>query len=520
MTSRSAVVIGGGIAGLATSALLAEAGYQVELLEKQDAVGGRAGHWEADGFRFDTGPSWLLMAEVFDHFFTQLGTSSAEQLDLVRLDPAYRVYFEGHREPIQIGADVPGNIAAFEQIEAGAGVRLLDYLASATRTYQMALRHFLYTSFTSWRDLATPEVLRHSHRLGPLLLRSLQGHIAARFTDRRLRQVLGYPAVFLGSSPDRTPSMYHLMSALDLTGGVYYPQGGFTRIVEAITTLAEDRGVHIRTGATVTALTTVPAGPRPRAARARATGVTYQATDGTSHHLEADVVVAATDLHHLDHDLLPANLRDRSRRWWRRHDPGPGGVLVYLGVRGRLPELTHHTLLCTADWAHNFAQIRSGQVPRPASVYVCAPSRTDSSVAPQETESLFLLVPVPADPGIGRGGLDGQGDVLVEQIADAAIASLAAHADIPGLADRILVRRTMGPGDFEKDLNAWRGAMLGPAHTLAQSAFFRAPNASRRVLGLYLAGAGTIPGIGLPMCLISAEIVRDRILAEAQGDDR
>lgn len=530
--ARRAVVIGGGIAGLASAALLAEAGYQVDLLEKRADLGGRTGFWQSEGFRFDTGPSWLLMAEVFDHFFTQLGTSSAEQLDLVRLDPAYRVYYEGYDEPVQIGADVPGNVAAFERLERGAGLQLLDYLVSASRTYRMALEHFLYTSFTSWRDLARWPVLRQAHRLGPLLLRSLQGHIAGRFTDTRLRQVLGYPAVFLGSSPDRVPSMYHLMSALDLTGGVYYPQGGFTRIIEAIATLAHERGVQIHTGTTVSAITTEPAsnsglGGR-RGTRARATGVTYRRADGTTNgttdgptgNLRADVVVAATDLHHLDHALLPAHLRDRSARWWQRHDPGPGGVLVHLGIRGRLPELTHHTLLFTADWARNFGQIRSGQVPRPASVYVCTPSRTDASVAPPDMENVFLLVPVPADPSIGRGGLDGHGDPVVEEVADDAIATLAHHADIPDLAERIVLRRTVGPGDFEEDLHAWRGAMLGPAHTLAQSAFFRTPNASRRVAGLYLAGAGTIPGIGLPMCLISAEILRDRILAEQRDRAR
>ncbi len=509
----TAVVVGGGIAGLATAGLLARDGYRVELLEQRAEVGGRAGSWSTQGYRFDTGPSWYLMPEVFDRFFELMGTSTAEQLDLVTLDPAYRVYAEGYAEPVEITADTAENLATFERLEPGAGARLAEYLDSAQRTYDMALRHFLYTSFTSRRWLLEPDVLRQAHRLVPLLLRSLKDHVAARFTDRRLRQILGYPAVFLGSSPERTPSMYHLMSALDLTGGVRYPQGGFTRLIEAVAGLAVDAGVTVRTGCRVTALTTRPGG-RGRGRQARVTGVRYRGANGATHELAADVVVAAADLHHVESELLPPDLRDRPPRWWQRHDPGPGGVLVYLGVEGRLPELTHHTLLFTRDWDRNFRDIREGRVPSPASAYVCTPSRTDPTVAPAGAENVFILVPVPADPGIGHGGLDGGGDPAVEAAADAAIDQLAAWTGIPDLRERIRVRRTVGPADFAADLGAWRGSLLGPAHTLRQSAFFRPGNASRRVAGLYYAGASTIPGVGLPMCLISAEITRDRIRTE------
>ncbi|WP_324650572.1 phytoene desaturase family protein [Georgenia sp. H159] len=507
----AAVVVGGGVAGLASAALLARDGFRVDLVERNASFGGRAGSWSADGFRFDTGPSWYLMPEVFDRFFRQLGTSADEALDLTRLDPAYRVFFEGDEQPVEIVADEEANVATFDRIEPGAGERLRTYLASARDTYDVALRRFLFTSFTSVRDLATGDVVGRTHRLVPLLLRSLESHVARSFTDHRLRQILGYPAVFLGSSPERTPSMYHLMSALDLTGGVQYPQGGFTRLVEALTRLAEDAGVTLRPSHEVTAITTTP-GPGRR--RARATGVRFRGPDGVEGHLAADVVVGATDLHHVETALLPPALRQRSERWWRRSDPGPGGVLVLLGVRGRVPELAHHSLFFTRDWRTNFRDIRDGRVPRPASAYVCTPSRTDPTVAPDGEENLFILVPVPADVTVGHGGEDGRGDLAVEAVADAAIDQVAEWAGVRDLRDRIRVRRTIGPADFATDLNAWRGSMLGPAHTLRQSAFFRAGNASRKVTGLYYAGAGTIPGIGLPMCLISAEILRDRVRAE------
>lgn len=521
--ARTAVVVGGGIAGLAGAALLAHDGWDVDILERSGTVGGRAGTWDADGFRFDTGPSWYLMPEVFDRFFAQLGTSADEQLDLVSLDPAYRVFFEGEDAPLDVAADLATNVATFEAVEPGAGRRLQRYLGSARRTYDMALRRFLYTSFTSPRELARADVLTQVHRLLPLLGRSLESFVAGRFADRRLRQILGYPAVFLGSSPARTPSMYHLMSALDLDGGVRYPQGGFTRLIEAIADLARAEGVRIRTGCDVTAITAAPhlAGRGRRRGRpARVTGVRYTGPDGAAHHLAADLVVGAADLHHVETALVPEGLRTYPESWWRRRDPGPGGVLVYLGVRGRLPQLAHHSLFFTRDWRRNFGDIAAGRVPSPASAYVCTPSRTDPSVAPEGDENVFVLVPVPADTAVGRGGSDGAGDPAVEAAADAAIDQVAAWAGIPDLRERVVVRRTVGPADFAGDLNAWRGSMLGPAHTLRQSAFFRAGNASTKVAGLYYAGSSTIPGVGLPMCLISAEILRDRVRREVGRGSR
>lgn len=504
-----AVVIGAGVAGVASAALLAREGYQVDLLEQRDEAGGRAGSWSRDGFRFDTGPSWYLMPEVFDHFFSLLGTSSAEQLQLELLDPGYRVFFEGRSEPVDLRAERADNVALFESLQAGAGAALETYLDSAHRTYEVALRRFLYTTFAHPGYALSADVLTQLHRLVPQLARSLQSFVAARFTDPRIRQLLGYPAVFLGASPDRAPALYHLMSALDLDDGVLYPQGGFARLVDVLVELAHREGVRVHTSSTVTEILTEDAGKRGRRARAR--GVRYLDADGSDREIDADVVVAAADLHHTETRLLPRRLQTYPQSWWDRRTSGPGAVLVMLGVRGELPELEHHTLFFTRDWRANFDAIFGGRVPEPASIYVCRPSATDGAVAPADHENLFMLVPIPADPEIGHGGHDGAGSPAVEAIADAAIEQVAQWAGIGDLADRVVVRRTMGPGDFVADLNAWHGGMLGPAHTLRQSAMFRAGNVSRRVAGLYYAGSSTIPGIGLPMCLISAELLVKRL---------
>lgn len=508
------VVIGAGVAGLATAGLLARDGHEVLILERNAGIGGRAGSVEIEGFRFDAGPSWYLMPQVFEHWFEMMGTTAAEQLDLVTLDPGYRVFLDP-RSPGQRTVTVPFGREAttrlFESLEHGAGAALNRYLDSAEHAGAMAERHFLYNPFTRLSSLAHPDILRAAPRLASLLFTGLESFAARRFRHPALRKILGYPAVFLGTDPRSAPAMYHLMSALDLDQGVLYPRGGFHEVVQRIAALSLEAGARLQTRAEVTAILT--SGER---SGAEATGVSWVDEQGGTHHERADVVVSAADLHHTETQLLPRPLQTFPEAWWRRRTSGPGAVLVMLGVRGALPQLPHHSLFFTDDWGANFDAIfgRSPSIPDPASVYVCRPSATDTGVAPSGHENLFVLIPVPADVRVGRGGQDGAGSPQVERAADAAIDMIADWTGIPDLRERIVVRRTTGPADFRDDYRSWRGGMLGPAHILSQSAIFRAGNASRRVRGLYYAGGTTSPGVGVPMCLISAELV----LKHVRGD--
>lgn len=509
------IVIGGGIAGLATAGLLAREGHDVLLLEQGERFGGRVGSLERDGFRFDTGPSWYLMPSVFNHFFELMGTSSAVQLDLHDLNPAYRVFSEPHSDgtrppPVTIPRGTEQVLQAFESLEPGSAHVLSKYLDSARHTTQMAEDYFLYNPFTRLRTLMDRHVLGSLPTLARLLTTPLDTYVARRFKHPVLRQVLGYPAVFLGTNPSAAPAMYHLMSALDLDEGVQYPMGGFTQIVERLEALARGAGATLVTGAEVLEITTQGSG---RSRKRAVTGVRWRDRDGIEQQRTADIVVSGADLHHTETTLLGAKDRSYPEKWWQRRTSGPGAVLVLLGVRGQLPDMPHHSLFFTRDWEANFSAIFGDlpSIPDPASIYVCKPSETDPSVAPSGHENLFVLVPIPADPSLGEGGTDGAGDRRIEQAADAAIDQIAAWAGVPDLRERIVVRQTIGPADFVRDYHSWRGGMLGPAHTLRQSAMFRAQNASKRVRGLYYSGATTAPGVGVPMCLISAELVLKRI---------
>ncbi len=513
---RSALVIGAGVAGLATAGLLAKRGIEVTVVEKNAHVGGRVDEITVDGFRFETGPSWYLMPEAFDHFFELMGTTTDQELDLQLLDPGYRVFPEG-LDPVDVPAGEEAAVALFESLEPGAGQALREYLRSAEEIYQIALDRFLYTTFSSLRPFLHRDVTGNAVRLVGLLLRSLKNFVDERFSDHRLRQILQYPAVFLSSRPAQAPSMYHLMSHTDITQGVHYLQGGFSSIVAALERLAREHGVNFRMGAEATAILT-------ESGRARGVRVVTDAGAGSeTQELFADIVVGAGDLYHLENSLLPADQRTYPKRYFAGRDPGLGVVLALVGVEGEIPELAHHTLMFSKDWERDFAVVYDGpQDSRPTgasrSIYICKPSATDASVAPAGCENLFVLIPVAADPTLGHGdAYTGQASAAVQQIVDETLDHIAATAGIADLRERIKVLRSIGPADFADRYFSWSGGAIGPAHVLRQSAFFRGRNASRKVEGLYYAGQTTVPGVGVPMCLISAENVLKRLDGNSDG---
>ncbi|MEY4993997.1 MAG: hypothetical protein RIS82_1119, partial [Actinomycetota bacterium] len=453
MTQKTAVVVGGGIAGLATAALLAKAGMKVTVLEAREKVGGRAYIWEKDGFKFDMGPSWYLMPDAFEQFFKLMGTSAEAELNLVRLDPAYQTRNEGYGDKLIIREKLTDNKVLFDAIEPGSGERLQAYIDSAEDTYNLSIKHFLYTNFQNAKPFLQPDVLSRAGRFIKHLITPLDKFAAQHVSDPRLRKILNFPAVFLGASPYDTPSMYHLMTHVDMNVGVFYPMGGFYTVIEAIERLAKQHGVEIHTNSRVTKIQTSTDG---RVAGVNVGEVFYS----------ADVVVGNADLHHIETQLLEPKDQTLPAKWWEDKVPGPSAMLLFLGVKGKLPQLDHHTLLYSDDWAKNFKEVfrtpaekrkqkSASVIPNPASLYICAPSITDPSVAPEGYENLFVLVPIAADPELGHGGVDGQGDARFEAEADRIIQQISEWCEIPDLAERIVVRRTMGPKDFMDDLNAW-----------------------------------------------------------------
>lgn len=505
-----AVVIGGGLAGLAAAGLLARDGYHVDLVEKNDRVGGRVDRLEIDGFTFDIGPTWYLMPEVVEHFFALMGSRTSDYFQLQRLDPAYQlIRADGERIVVQSNVDQVAEL--FESRDPGSAQAVRTHLASAKHTYRIALENFLYTNFQCILPWVNRDVLTGLPKLMYLLTQSLESHARRVTKDPVLQQMLTFHSVFLSAAPDMVPAMYHLMAHLDLEDGVYYPTGGMRSLVDAMEDVAIRAGVTIHTSTRATRILT-KAGGRGRT-RSRVTGVEVTRASTTSI-FDADVVVTAADVW-AGEKLLPPHERSYSAQYWRNVTDGIGTVLAAVGVEGELPELSHHTFFFTDDWKTDFATVFDrGELRSPTSLYVSRPTATDPSLAPPGHETLFVLIPVPASEAIGHGSImrgGRSGHPTVEAAIDCALEQVSQWAGIPDLAERVRVRRTIGPADHAKLYGSRGGNTFGQAHTLSQSAFMRTRPASSRVDGLLFAGQTTAPGIGVPMALISAENVLKRL---------
>ncbi|HEV7453621.1 MAG TPA: phytoene desaturase family protein [Candidatus Saccharimonadales bacterium] len=482
------VIIGAGLGGLATACLLAKAGYYVTVLEKNEQLGGRAGSLKAKDFTFDTGPSWYLMPDVFEHFFTLMGENIADHLRLVKLDPGFRIFYKDTGMHLDITPSLQANMATFEQIEPGAGKQLQKYLDRARRTYETAVHDFSYKNYDRAGDLIGVKSLQALRDIP--LLSSMHHHVARHFRDPRLQKILLYPSVFLGVSPYKAPALYSMLSHADFTQGVYYPMGGMYSLTEALVSLGRKHGVRYRTNCPVGKIVVK---------NGRAAGVLCRGKEQY-----ADIVVSNADIYHTENQLLAPSQRDHTKAYWQHRTLAPSALLLYLGVDKQYPSLAHHNLLFSKDWRRNFAEIYDRpQFPTDPSLYVCAPGKTDPSVAPKGKENLFVLVPVAA-------GLRYTPKQL-ERFTERTLATIEQQLDLPGLRQSISYQKVFAVRDFAERFNSMQGTGLGLAHTLRQTALFRPGNISKKVEGLYYTGANVHPGIGMPSTFISAELVYKRL---------
>lgn len=489
------IVIGAGIGGIATANLLAKAGYDVHVYEQGPTAGGRAGLIELDGFIFDSGPSWYLMPEVFAHYFSLLNENIDDWLSLKRLDPAYKVFFEA-KAPITITSDLATDSATFEHIEKGAGAALESYVKKSEHMYRMSLKHFLYTNFETLSDLTHTDILKNAPSLLRMTTRSIDSYVSSYVSDQRLKQILEYPMVFLGTSPFSAPALYSLMSALDFKEGVFYPKGGIYTIIQSLVAMSKKLSVTYHYNSPVSAI---------QSSEGKATAVQLE-NDSI---VKADIVVSNADMHYTETKLLKKQDRSFDASYWKKKQPGPSALLMYLGVSGKIPEFEHHNLLFVDEWQHNFDAIYTTKtIPKKASIYISTPSKTDPAVAPKGCENVFVLVPLPASIDINDADLESLSNHYIEQIA------VMTGVD---LVNRLKTKRLFGPNDFGSAFNSWQNSMLGQSHLLKQSAFFRTPNKSRKLSNLYYVGGNTVPGVGLPMCLIGAELVYKRIAGNKKG---
>ena len=480
LADTEVAVVGGGFGGLSAACYLADAGADVRVIEKNAELGGRASVLERDGFRFDMGPSWYLMPDVFERFFDHFDRRPEEYYELEPLDPHYRIFFKDG-DTCDARGDAEYMQELFESYEPGAGEAFEEYLETSRHHYETAMEKFVYVDRSRLRDWVDLDVMTAAP-IGLQLVGSMEGHVEKYVEHPKLKQILQYTLVFLGGSPKNTPALYNIMSHVDFNLGVYYPDGGMGAVVDGLVELGGELGVEYVTDCEVEGIT-----------RGRDGFI----VDTTGGEYRPDRVVANADYGHVERELLPEHERQYDDDYWDSRTYAPSAFLLYLGVEGDIDPLEHHTLVLPRDWDSHFEQIFDlPSWPDEPAYYICAPSVTDDSVAPEGHSNLFVLVPLA--PGLPDT------EALRQRYRDKILDDIAEHTGVE-LADRIVLEERFCVQDFVERYNASRGTALGLAHTLRQTALLRPSNRSSAVDGLYYTGSFTTPGVGVPMCLISGE---------------
>lgn len=486
---QSVIIIGAGIGGLATACMLAKKGYEVTILEKNDMVGGRARVFEKDGFVFDMGPSWYMMPEVFEHFFELMDEKMSDYYSLKKLSPSYRVFLKSDKSYFDFYGDIDKNKETFEKIEPGSGIVLTKFLKKLKLQYGIAYNEFMFKNYNSVFDFLTWSVAKVGWKL-PLLKKQKQ-IIESRFKSEILQKVMQYQMILLGTAPGDCPGIYSMMNYVDFGLGVWYPDGGIYKLPEAMEKIAIKNGVKILLNSSASEIIVE---------NNIAKGVKLE----NGEELFADIVISNADITFTDQHLLKEKDRQFSKKYWDSRMLAPSAFMLYLGIKGEIPKLEHHNLIFSKDWEKGFDQIFHNPAwPDDPSIYVCAPSKTDINVAPEGHENLFVLVPIA--PGLSYD------DKFEKEYTEKILNEIENYCDIKDIRERIVFQKTYSIKDFELDYNAFKGTALGLAHTIKQTALFRPNNIHKTIKNLFYVGAGTNPGIGMPICIISAELVYKRI---------
>jgi phytoene desaturase len=489
---KKVAVIGSGFSGLSSACFLAKAGFEVTVFEKNSSPGGRARKFESQGYTFDMGPSWYWMPDVFESFFSHFGKLPSDYYQLERIDPSYRIFYSGD-DILDIPAGILSLCNVFDKLEPGSGDKLMTFLKEARFKYEIGMGKLAYRPGLSVLELLNVDVLKQMHRLH--VFQSMSSYVRKHFKHPQLVQLLEFPVLFLGAAPNKTPALYSLMNYADMALGTWYPRGGMYRIVEAMVGLAGSLGVKFKFNSPVQKI--VVTGDR-------ATGLIANEEIQTF-----DYVVAGADYHHVEQNLLPASHRRYSDAYWQGRVMAPSCLIYYLGVNKRLKKLLHHNLFFDQDFPLHLNEIyRNPSWPTNPLFYVCCSSKTDSTVAPEGHENLFVLIPVA--PGLSDD------DKIREKYFDITLSRLEALTG-QSIRENITFSKSYAPRDFVSDYNAFNGNAYGLANTLLQTAFLKPSMINKRIPNLFYTGQLTVPGPGVPPSIISGQVAAGLLISQDKG---
>lgn len=488
MSGKKVTIIGAGISSLSAASFLGKAGYDVTILEKNETIGGRGRQFKADGFVFDMGPSWYWMPEVFENFYQKFGYTTSDFYELKRLDPSYNVFWkDGTKTPIP--ASIDRLYDWFELQEKGSAPKLKKFLADAKYKYEVGMNDLVFQPSLKYTEFADMRILKGLFKLQ--LLSSFSKYIRKYFKNEKILSLLEFPILFLGAMPKDTPALYSLMNYADISLGTWYPMGGMYHFIAAFEKIAKENGVKILTNHEVTGI------------KKENGSVTHVSTIHGD--IETDILISGADYQHTDDKILDTEA-NYSAEYWDKRTMAPSSLLFYLGINKKLEGLDHHNLFFDEDFEQHATEIyKNPSWPSAPLFYASVPSKTDSSVAPEGCENLFLLVPIAPDLKDDDATRERYFDLLMKRLEEKTGQSIKDH---------IIYKRSFCLNDFKKDYHAFKGNAYGLANTLKQTAVFKPSLKNKKLKNMFYTGQLTVPGPGVPPSIISGEVVAKQVMKE------
>ena len=486
------IIIGAGIGGLATAIRLAAAGEKVVVLEQNSTVGGKMGQLAEGGFRWDTGPSVITMRHVLQDLFAAAGRQLDDYLTLLPVDPLTR-YFYPDGTVLDVTRSLPELMAQIAALDERDVEGYLAYLAYAARLHRITGPVFIYDQPPTWRSIFKVSPLDALRIDG---LRPMQRSINGFVRSPQMRQLLGRFATYVGASPYLAPATLNVIAHVELTGGVWYPQGGIYAIARALATLAEELNVDIRTDCEAAHIGVT---------NGAVTGITLR--NGTL--IPAKAVVANVDVANVYEKLLPKDVvRPKRLRKLTDVEPSCSAFILLLGIDKPHPHLAHHNIFFSSDYPREFDQIfRQGIPPTEPTVYVAITAKTDSRHAPNGGENWFVSVNAPPL------GPNFDWTAQARAYRDDVLNYLAGRFGLE-VRHHIRMEKILTPVDIARQTGARRGALYGASSNHRLNAFRRPHNRASDVGGLYFAGGTTHPGGGVPMVMLSGKVAAELVLED------
>lgn len=481
--TKTIAIIGSGFSSLAASCYLAQQGNKVTIYEKNLTIGGRARQFKKDGFTFDMGPSWYWMPDVFERFFNDFNKKPSDYYELIKLNPAYRVYF-GINDFISIYDNLEEIKAVFEEIEKGSSKQLEKFINQAKSNYSIAIKDLIYRPGVSPLELITKKTVLKLNQF----FNNVSSDIRKKFKNERLIQILEFPVLFLGAKPAKTPSFYNFMNYADFGLGTWHPKTGMFDVIRGIEKLALELGVTIKTNSSIEKIIVE---------NRTATGIIVNGKT-----IKADIILSGADYQHTE-TLLEKEHQVYSQKYWESRIFAPSSLLFFIGFNKKIENISHHALFFDVDFNQHAADIYDNpKWPEAPLFYANFPSKTDQTAAPDGMETGFFLIPLA--PGIEDN------ETLREAYFEKIITRFEQLTQ-QKIRNNIIFKESFCKNDFEADYNAYKGNAYGMANTLLQTAFLRPKLKSKKVRNLYFTGQLTVPGPGVPPALISGKLAAELI---------